>query len=103
MGRLRLFFFFNRKVKIEKRDTDFLKTRPQCRLSYLTNFPEETVQIENGSDCIRVSLIIPSKYFICSRLMCMNCDLMHECYEQILISQCFQKKCSQSNSVSVIW
>ena len=24
--------------------------------------------------------------------MCMNCDLMHECYKQILISQYFQKK-----------
>ena len=62
-----LFFFVNIKVKIEKRDIDFLKTLPQCRLSYLVNFPEETVQIENGSDCIRVSLIIPSKYLVCSR------------------------------------
>ena len=24
--------------------------------------------------------------------MCMNCDLMHEYYKQILNSQCFQKK-----------
>ena len=60
---LRLFFLVNRKVKIEKRDIDFLKTLPQCRLSYLANFPEETEQLQNGPNSIRVSLIIPSKYF----------------------------------------
>ena len=60
---LRLFFLVNRKVKIEKRDIDFLKTLPQCRLSYLANFPEETEQLQIGPNSIRVSLIIPSKYF----------------------------------------
>ena len=103
MRGLRLFFFFNRKVEISKRDTDFLKTLPQCRLSYLANFPEETVQIENGSDCIRVSLIIPSKYFICSRFIFPQYENVYECYKQILISQCLKKNCPQSNSVSIIW
>ena len=66
MWGLRLFSFFNRKVKIDER---FLETLPHCRLSYLANFPEETVQLEKGRECIRVSLIIPSEYFICSRFI----------------------------------
>ena len=73
MWGLRLFFFFNRKVKI-----DFLKTLPQCRLSYLANFPEETVQLENGPNSFRVSFIIPSKYFICSRFIFTEYENVYE-------------------------
>ena len=61
------FSFFQQECKDrEKRDIDFLKTLPKCRLSYLANFPEETVQLENGPNSIRVSRIILSKYFIYS-------------------------------------
>ena len=60
---------FQQESKDRKKEIDFLKIPPQCRLSYLANFPEETVQLENGPNSNRVSLVIPSKYFICSRFI----------------------------------
>ena len=57
---------------------DLLKTLPQCHLSYLANFPKETDQLENGPNSIRVSLIVPSKYFICSRVIFTDYENVYE-------------------------
>ena len=42
------FFFFQMGGKDRQKEIDTLKTPPQCSLSHLANFPEETVQLENG-------------------------------------------------------
>ena len=81
MWSLRHFFsFFNRKVKIEKKRLISCKPSLSAILSYLANFPEETEQLENGPNSIKVSLIIPSKYmyFICFRFIFTEYEKVYE-------------------------